>query len=349
MRCVPAAVVVTLLCGIASPARAASMEYALSVDDGLPATFAVPFHADYAGTMTIETSWRGTRLLFFGVDGADGVAIAHRSGPSPQRLDIAVDAVRLARGGDFKLTIKALPSRGALDGTVRITVPDSPEVVAQREALLHPPPPPPPPSPAWTLPARAPAGAAAAVNDVFEAVETYRSAVTAESARSDDCAWQELFLRYAAGVRDRLGAGGAAADTPSLRYFALLSTAVRQVDGLRASNDPVLAGPVPSDRLERRDWLIARSEQIRPIERRLDQLGELLRGGHAPALESEVWIPRFVACLTGCERYFDERVRLADDDAAPSAALAEAQWSRILAAARVFDTLAAFRSEPEAP
>ena len=85
---------------------------------------------------------------------------------------------------------------------------------------------------------------------------------------------------------------------PTLRYFARVADVIKSIEALRSSTDPAIAGPVPEERYDRRDWLIGRAEIVRPIERSLDQLTELVRGGHAPALEDERWLPRFNACLT---------------------------------------------------
>jgi len=331
-----------LACALAaSAARAGSQEFGITVRDGQQATFELPFTIEYAGTVTIEAEWSGPRLLFFGVEGPARISLARRSGPSPQRLDLQIDADALARGPvEWRLTVKSLPARGAAAGTIRLTVPDSPEVVAKREALLHPPPPPPPPPPAWSLPRAAPAGAPADVAQLFAAVETYRAAVLASrDTRADACSWQIPFLVYATAIRDRMAAGGARPDLPAGRYYRRLAETVRVVEGLRASKDPTLAGPVPEDRDERRAWLISRYEQVRPIERMLDEMAEQLRSGHAPSLEDEAWLPRFNACLTACERFFDERVRLGDDVDVPNAELAAAQWDRILAARKVLEAL----------
>ncbi|HZN54104.1 MAG TPA: hypothetical protein VFB67_02175 [Candidatus Polarisedimenticolaceae bacterium] len=336
-----AAALLLAACLAASVVRGASSEYGITVRDGQAATFELPFTIEYAGAVTLEAEWTGPRLLFFGVEGPGRVSLARRSGPSPQRLDLRLEAASLARGPvEWKLTVKALPTRGEATGVIRITLPDSPEVVARREALLHPPPPPPPPPPAWSLPRAVPVGASPDLAKVFAAVESYRAAVVApKDARIDDCKWQIPFLVYAAAVRDRLAGGGPRPDLPAGRYFRRIAEAIRVVDGLRASKDPVLAGPVPEDRDARRAWLIARYEQVRPIERMLDEVAEQLRSGHAPSLEDEAWLPRFNACLTACERYFDERVRLGGEAVAPNEELAAAQWDRILAAGRVFDAL----------
>ena len=331
-----------LACGLAaSAARAGSQEFGITVRDGQQATFELPFTVEYAGTVTIEAEWTGPRLLFFGVEGPARVSLARRTGPSPQKIDIAVDAPALARGSvEWRLTVRSLPTRGEAAGTIRLTVPDSPEVVAKREAILHPPPPPPPPPPAWSLPRAAPAGASAEVARLFAAVETYRAAVIVPGdTRTDACGWQIPLVVYATTIRDRMAAGGPRPDLPAGRYYGKLADGIRVVEGLRTAKDPVLAGPVPDDRDARRVWLISRYEQVRPIEQMLDELAGQLRGGHAPSLEDEAWLPRFNACLTACERYFDERVRLGGDAVAPNADLAAAQWDRILAAGKVFDAL----------
>jgi len=328
-------------------ARAESNEYTVLVREGLPATFEVPFSVPYAGLVVIDAEWKGTRLLFFGVEGPGGVEIARRSGPSPQRLDVTVEDARVAAGTRWKLTVKALAARGEAEGTVRISVPDAPEVVARREAERHPPPPPPPPPPAWAVPAAMPEGTPPEIARVFAGLESYRSAVwPPDGGPPDACGWQQDFLRFATTARERLGDSGAARDVPTFRYFGRMGAAVRSVEELRASRDPLLAGPVPADPVERRTWLVERKELIRPIERALDELTELLRGGHAPALEDERWVPRLNACLTACERFFDARVRLGDAPSAPNRELAEAQWDRIRAAGRVLDALAALAPPP---
>jgi hypothetical protein len=341
--------VLVAACGLTA-VRAEHWDYAISVPDGQEVKLAAPFFVEYAGPVTIEATWTGRRLLFFGVEGPGGISLARRSGPSPQRVTFEVDTASLARGTEYKLTVKALPARGEADGSLRVTTQDAPEVVARRYAELHPPPPPPPPPPAWTLKATAPPGASRDTAGVYEAVEAFRVAVLdAADGPVDACTWQIDFLKYAIAARDRLANRGVAPDVPTLRYFARLDAAVRGVDRLRTSRDPVLAGPVPPDRDARRDWLLARNEIVRPLERSLDQLNELLKGGHAPALEREAWLPRFTACLTASERYFDDRVRFGGEDNARNRELAAAQWQRILAAADVFESWAPLLEEPRPP
>ena len=349
MRPTLLSLVLVAACGLTS-ARAAYWDYTISVPDGREATFVVPFPVEYAGPVTIDAHWTGPRLLFFGVEGPGRITLARRSGPSPQRTGFDVDAASLARGTGFKLTVKALPARGEASGWLRVTTPDAPDVVARREAELHPPPPPPPPPPAWTLKTTASLGANLDTTRVYEAVEAFRAAVLeARDGPADACTWQIEFLKYAVAARDRLANQGAAPDVPTLRYFARLAAAIRGVDPLRTSTDPAIAGPIPENRDDRRDWRFARNEIVRPIERSLDELTELLRGGHAPALEHEPWLPRFTACLTACERYYDERVRFGGDENAPNRELAAAQWDRILAALRVFEAWEPFLKEPKPP
>jgi hypothetical protein len=333
--------------GDLTSARAGFWDYTISVPDRREATFELPFPVEFAGPVTIDASWVGPRLLFFGVEGPGLITWARRSGPSPQRLVFDVDAAALARGTGFKLTIKALPARGEAAGRLRVTAPDAPDVVARREAELHPPPPPPPPPPAWAQRTTAPQGAKLETMPLYEAVEALRAAVLeAPDGPADACTWQIEFLKYAVAARDLLADQGTAPDVPTLRYFARLAAAIRSVDLLRTATIAAIAGPVPLNRDERRDWLLARNEIVRPIERSLDELTELLRGGHAPALEDELWLPRFTACLTACERFYEERVRFGGEENAPNRELAAAQWDRILAALKVFDAWGPFLKEP---
>ena len=349
MRLTPWPLVLAVACGLTC-IQATSWDYTISVPDGREATFELPFPVEYAGSVTIEASWIGPRLLFFGVERPGRAVVARRSGPSPQRLDLEADATSMAGGTSWKLTIKALPARGEASGRLRVTAPDPPEVVARREAALHPPPPPPPPPPSWTLSKAAPQGASAEVARVYGAVEAFRaSVVEAKGGPADACTWQIEFLKYAVASRDRLGGHGTIPDVPTLRYFGRLAESIRSVELLRTGTNHAIAGPVPANRDARRDWLIARNEIVRPIERSLDELTELLRGGHAPALEDESWLPRLTACITACERYFDERVRLGGDENAPNRDLAAAQWDRILAAQHVFASLGPFLKEPAPP
>ena len=116
MRLTLLPLVLVAACGL-NPAQAAFWDYTITVPEGREATFVVPFAVEHAGPVTIDASWTGPRLLFFGVEGPGHITLARRSGPSPQRVGFDVDAASLARGTGFKLTVKALPARGeASDG-----------------------------------------------------------------------------------------------------------------------------------------------------------------------------------------------------------------------------------------
>ena len=294
-------------------AQATVWEYTIDVPDGREATFQLPFRVDYPGPVTVEAAWTGPRLLYFGVDGEGPAraALARRSGPSPQRLDIPA-ATAHTGGAAWVLTVKALPARGEATGRLKVTVPDAPDIAAKREAERNPKPPPPPPPPSWAVPKAAPAGASPDIVRVYDGPNP-------------------------------------AFDVPTLRYFTRVVDVIHSVASMSNGTDRAIAGPIPEDRDDRRDWLIARNEIVRPIERSLDQLTELLRGGHAPALEDERWLPRFNACLTACERFFDERVRFGGEDNAPNKEQATTQWPRIVAAEHVLESFAVYLKEPPPP
>ena len=56
------ALVLVVACGLTS-ASATSWDYTISVPDGREAKFELPFPVEYAGSVTIEASWIGPRLL----------------------------------------------------------------------------------------------------------------------------------------------------------------------------------------------------------------------------------------------------------------------------------------------
>jgi hypothetical protein len=81
-----------------------------------------------------------------------------------------------------------------------------------------------------------------------------------------------------------------------------------------------------------------RKERLRPLEAELDSLRETVSRGYIPEVAKESWPNRFVACLTACERNFEERVRLGSEEAT-NRDLAEAQWDRFLAARVALESL----------
>ena len=121
--------------------------------------------------------------------------------------------------------------------------------------------------------------------------------------------------------------------------------AVDLVEGLRSSDDPIVAGPAPEEHGLRRAWLAVRRQRILPLEAELDQLSQVLRKGFAPELQSETWPPRFIGCLMACERHFEQRPRLGEDQAA-NRLLAHGQWSGFLLAAKALRSLLSVQEAP---
>ncbi len=334
-----------LLAGLAAlagtAAEGATYQYVLDVKDGTDSAFEVGFEAPYPGTLAVAADWDETRILSFRLDGAGETSLVERrSGPSPQRMEVDLAGAAAPGGRKFKLSIRALPGRGFAKGTLTLEIPDAPEIVEERRKAAEPPPPPPPEPDPWTVPATAPQGAAPEVGVLFAAVERYRSLVVGAGFEPlpDACGWRTDLLKRFAAWRADAAAGRRGPAVPEMRYLRRLAATAREVEALRVAKDPILGGPVPEDSLRRRAWEQVRKERIRPIERDLDALSETLHEGFAPGLESEAWLPRLIACLTACERYFEERVRLGEDEAS-NADLATAQWGSILAAVDALERL----------
>jgi len=322
-------------------AEGATYRYLLDVRDGSDSAFEVEFEAPHPGTLAVAAEWDGTRILSFRLDGpGDPSFVGRRSGPSPQRMEVAFADAAPAGGRKLKLSIRALPGRGIAKGTLTLEIPDAPEIVEERRKAAEPPPPPPPQPDPWTVPAMVPQGASPAVEQLFAAVERYRALVVGRGfdPLPDACGWRVDLLRRLADWREGASAGRPGPAVPDMRYLGRLAATARQVGELRDSKDPILGGPAPTDSLRKRAWEQVRKEQIRPLERELDSLTESLRGGFAPGLRAEAWLPRLIACLTACERYFEERVRLGVEEAS-NADLAKAQWDSILAAVGALEKL----------
>lgn len=335
------------------PSGAATSTYRLELPESASAAFEVPFRVEHVGTVVVEAEWDGARIVSFRIDGPgiEGAA-ARRSGPSPQRLEVEVGDEAIARGGTWTLSIRAPLAREGSTGTLSLALPDAPEVVEAREKEAAPPPPPPPEPDPWTVPRSAPAGAGGALVGLFDSVETFRVLLHPEQTDGayDACGWQSPALRWLAAQRDALASGGAALPPPARSVLGRVARAVRSVETMRTSENPILAGPAPEDPVRHRAWLSARRDELRILERELDLVGEMLRGGYAPELEDQEWLHRFAACLTACERHFEERVRVGPGGASQRD-LAEAQWPAILAAGDALDRLASIgpASSPALP
>ncbi len=337
-----------LLALAGSAAEGATLRYLLDVQEGSDSAFEVGFEAPYPGSLVVAAEWEGSRIVSFRLDGPGEPSLRdRRSGPSPQRMEVPLTPELLVAGNGFKLSIRTLPGRGFAKGTLTIELPDAPEKVEERRKAAEPPPPPPPEPDPWTLPATAPRGSAPAVEALFAAVERYRALVIERDGQpvADACGWRSDFLRRLAGWRDDVAAARPGPSASDLRFLERLAAAARDVDGLRNPKDPILAAPVPEDSLRKRAWLQVRKERIRPLERELDVLSEMLRGGLAPDLKEESWPSRLVACLTACERHFEQRARLGNDEAS-NADLAAAQWDSLLATAEALESLGSFPQTP---
>ena len=338
----PVLLLAPLVLGLA--ARAETFEYSFELRADEAAAFEVPFESVHAGIVAATVAWDGPRIVSLRLEGPGESSPWRRSGPSPQRIDVEVDAGRAA----WKLTVRSLAARGDARGTIRIEVPDAPEVVAAREKAAAPPPPPPPQPDPWAVAARAPDGADAKLAALYRDVEALRASIYGEDPFhvADACGWQDDLSRWLAARRDALASSGAPPASETLRFLKQLSASIGTVESLRTSRDPILAGPVPEDPLRRRAWHAARREALAPYERDLDRLAEATRGGFVPELATESWPGRLVACLTACQRHFEARVREGND--ATGREQAESQWPRILKAGAAAGSLAAWLP-PAAP
>jgi hypothetical protein len=332
---------------VAGTARASAFRYSLEIPDGQERAFEVRFPVEYPGTLRIAAAWSGARVIAFRVDGPGAGATSwRRSGPPPQTISIDVPPEACSTS-EWKLSVRALASRGDATGTITIDAPDAPEVVREREAAQAPPPPPPRVPEPWEVESHPSAGAPPETAALFSSVERMRSSLVGPSAgeRADVCGWQVPLLRFATGLRDRLDAHGVLPPDATLRYLRDLAATIGRVEALRTSTDPILAGPVPEESLRRRAWVAVRKETLRPLVAELDALSEALRKGYVPDLAAETWPARFVGCLTACERHFEERVRLGPGEAT-NRDLAEAQWDRFLLAGDVLESIGRHLKEP---
>lgn len=323
----------------ASSAVADAASYAVEFPQADTAIYEIPFRVDHPGVLVVEARWDDPRIVAIRVEGPSAI-VSRRSGPSPQRIEIPVgDDPDLLSGG-WRLWLRIPAGRERTRGTLTLTLPDPPEVVAAQKKALEPPPPPPPTPDPWTLPRSAPPGASAEVQALFATFEPLRASVYPATVEPepDGCGWQRPLTRWFAGILDRAESGALEWTPATAGFLREIANAVREVEGLRTTDHPLLAGPVPEEPLRRRAWLAARRDELRGLERRLDALAERLREGEVPELAPLEWPSRFVACVTAAERHFEERVRIGDDGT--NRELAESQWPLILAAGRALDAAA---------
>lgn len=320
------------------PVPGAIHEVSIDIPDRREAFFELPFSVEHGGRLTVTASWPSPRVLWFRVEGPGTPPLrAQRSGPSPQRLQIEVPEDRPGSGTEWKLSIRALPDRGAVRANVVLELPEPGETSGEPVLSEQPKAPSTAPLEPWLQAVPARADSPAEMRALYEAVERFRAGIVNDAfeLRPDPCAWQSSFLREMAGIRDGI-ASGRPAPGEDRRCFGRLGSLVRRVDELRRSNDPALVGPEPEEQVLKLAWRSNRNETIRPLERELDELQEAVRKGDCPQAEGN-WLPRLVACLTACERYFEGRPRLGED--APNRDLATEQWIHILGAGAVLEAV----------
>jgi hypothetical protein len=243
--------------------------------------------------------------------------------------------------GEWTLSIHANPARGEGEGLITAVLPgpagDGPEEGAAGAPVPSPSTDPDP----WMVARPAPRGSSSELAQLFDSIESFRAAIHDQgtSAHADSCRWQVELMRYLAERRDDLAETGASPTVNTSKVLRRMADAIQHVEEYRSSVEPILAGPPPEDPQRRRVWLDLRRERYQPLEGELDEILQTLQRGHVPGLEEELWPVRLVSCLTACERHFEERVRLGENQAT-NREIAEAQWERLLAASGALRALA---------
>jgi len=336
-------------------ARAQEIPYALDLPADQLIRYRIPLLVYHPGTLVIEAEWNAPRVVSLRVEhGESGVTRARRSGPSPQRLEVELTESDLASGSSWSLWIQGLPARQAAAGRIVIRFPSPPAVVTEPAPPSAEPgtgpgaasAPPPVPEP-WRLPALLPDSAGQAQARLHAAVERLRAAVIeAQAAGPDEYRWQDDALRFLASERDRSTEGAPALSASSAAWMRRVGETAREVERLRSSPDTILSGPPPEDPARATVWNVLHRQRMLPIERSLDALLSEFDRGLVAELAGQTWIPRFLSCLTICQRHFDERARQAPAPAAP-AGLAHQQWASLLSGAEALEGLADLRQPEE--
>lgn len=329
-----------LAVGIASTtAEATQLEYALDLPANQIVRYQLEIPVYHPGGLSLDVRWSDTRVLAFKLVRPDGVTVK-RSGPPPLSWSVEVDPDHASLEKPWNLSIRGLPAREAATGSLIIELPESPAVVERERAEAVEAAPPPVPSTPWRDPLPTPRGRNAAWSRVYESSEQFRALVVADTAR-DEYRWHDEMLRFLAHGRAKLEAGD---ELPSSTREMLLRMAevVDQVEALRTSDDPLIAGPGPSDKRHRETWEQVRRSRLLSLEDDLDGVLHDLESGHAPELDADGWSARFVACLLASQRHFEARVRVGEERAG-GLELVRQQWQPILAAAEALESLASLR------
>ncbi len=327
-------VLLSLVLGL--DAAAATLEYELQLPADQMLSYRVEFVITYPGQLRLEADWAPARVLVFRLEGPDGRTM-RRSGPPPQTIELEVGPDETGSESAWMLSFSGLPGRHESTGLLRIELPDSPAIRKQREAAEAPAAPEPAPAPPWLLPARTPAGLSPERTRVYDTTERFRQLV-ADTSIPDVYRWQEGSLRYLAAKRDAAGNGASPLTISTHTTLRRIVEMTRALNNLRGTEEPALPGPAPTDSVKRRAWDRLRHPRFTPVEDELDAVMIDLERGHAPELESEEWISRFLSSLLVCERHFEERARLGEERAT-NHDLAQQQWSRIMAATDAMDAL----------
>jgi hypothetical protein len=319
----------------APPAGAEVVDYPIDLPPREVA-YRIPFDVRYPGTVVVDASWTGDRVIAFRVEDAAGTQSVMRvTGPSPQRFKMEIAAAIVASGPVQRvLRVRSIDAREPGSGKVTLTLPDDPVVVRAREEAAKPKPPPPPPPDPWTVQAGRPALASPSLLRAFETVEAYRRLVIAPDGtrRPDACGWQDDLLRQLAAWRD-----AAAPATDEAALLRAIATGVATVEDLRTSRDPILAGPTPEPGLRQRAWASLREQRLRPLHREFDVLTEQASHGLPGSLQGATWPARMVACLVSGERQIEAALAERSPEAEPAAG--PEQHGAILAAAEAFRAL----------
>ena len=315
--------------------------YTLQIPGNRPANFQLELPIEHAGTLILRAEWSLDRLLAFRLEPPGAGSSAHTpSGPSPLFLEVEIEERQLGLG-PWMLSIHADPAREGGEALLTVELPDPPGAEPTLPMLKRSAPPPPPPPDPWMVPRAAPADSPAEWRRTFDSIEKFRDLLDRadEDNAIDSCRWQIDLMRYLAARRDELADSGAFPTAVTRSVLLEIAAAIRSVEEMRNSPDAIVTGPRPDDPGRRQHWLAFRKERFQPLEQQLDDILQTLRRRHAPALVEERWPVRLVSCLTACERYFEERVRLGERQAT-NREIAIAQWERLLAAAGALHDLA---------
>lgn len=285
----------------AAPAdRATTFDYEFAMADGRRVSYELEVTAEHAGEIVVRAEWAGSRHVTLRLDPISGIGMRQRqTGASPLEIAVPVEGA-----ANYKLKIFSLPASGGELARLSVTVPDEPAAVVE--------------------------DAAEAEGNIFAQARARPDDPTRGGGR---CGWRPAFERFVHGLES------SQLDPASREALGELAMAIRDVEALSASDDPGIAGPVPDDPTRAEAWRRVRDYRLRDLENRLDRLHTVLGRDHAPALADEEWPLRLVACLTACERHFDERV-FVGADAAVNAEIVAEEWPAIVGAAERLERIA---------